>query len=165
MNILCCEGLTLSNPSFCRRLPQAEAVPFCTAGAWAKGVRVEKDGPGLWQVWKREIQQFKRVSPAMAAAIEEVYPSPGLLLQDQLKVSLRIWFPIPTGAAEGLLYASHCPYPTWYVQQLLLSLTVWEVCLQVGGLDSSEFYPLNLVCLDESSAMDPPCNNGIEHWR
>nr|XP_009678573.1 PREDICTED: probable crossover junction endonuclease EME2 isoform X2 [Struthio camelus australis] len=128
MNILCCEGLTLSNPSFCRRLPQAEAVPFCTAGAWAKGVRVEKDGPGLWQVWKREIQQFKRVSPAMAAAIEEVYPSPGLLLQDQLKVSLRIWFPIPTGAAEGLLYASHCPYPT-------------------------------------CSAMDPPCNNGIEHWR
>ncbi|NXW25166.1 EME2 endonuclease, partial [Circaetus pectoralis] len=60
---------------------QSQELPFCTAGAWASGVRVEKDGTGLWQVWKRQIQQFNRVSPATAAAIAEAYPSPSLLLQ------------------------------------------------------------------------------------
>lgn len=42
---------------------------------------MEKDGTGLWQVWKRQIQQFNRVSPATAAAIAEAYPSPSLLVQ------------------------------------------------------------------------------------
>ncbi|KFM00952.1 putative crossover junction endonuclease EME2, partial [Aptenodytes forsteri] len=64
-----------------RRQLESQELPFCTAGAWASGVRVEKDGTGLWQVWKRQIQQFNRVSPATAAAIAEAYPSPSLLLQ------------------------------------------------------------------------------------
>ncbi|KAF1575693.1 putative crossover junction endonuclease EME2, partial [Eudyptes moseleyi] len=64
-----------------KRQLESQELPFCTAGAWASGVRVEKDGTGLWQVWKRQIQQFNRVSPATAAAIAEAYPSPSLLLQ------------------------------------------------------------------------------------
>ncbi|XP_010157456.1 PREDICTED: probable crossover junction endonuclease EME2, partial [Eurypyga helias] len=64
-----------------RQLESQQELPFCPAGAWASGVRVEKDGTGLWQVWKRQIQQFNRVSPATAAAIAEAYPSPRLLLQ------------------------------------------------------------------------------------
>ncbi|KAM9292139.1 putative crossover junction endonuclease EME2 [Morus bassanus] len=64
-----------------RRQLESQELPFCTDGAWASGVRVEKDGTGLWQVWKRQIQQFNRVSSATAAAIAEAYPSPSLLLQ------------------------------------------------------------------------------------
>ncbi|XP_003210834.2 probable crossover junction endonuclease EME2 isoform X1 [Meleagris gallopavo] len=60
---------------------EMQELSFCTAGVSGKGLRVEKDGTGLWQVWKRQIQQFNRVSPATAAAIAEAYPSPGLLVQ------------------------------------------------------------------------------------
>ncbi|NXH78765.1 EME2 endonuclease, partial [Hydrobates tethys] len=64
-----------------KRQLESQELPFCAAGAWASGVRVQKDGTGLWQVWKRQIEQFNRVSPATAAAIAEAYPSPSLLLQ------------------------------------------------------------------------------------
>ncbi|KAM6078378.1 putative crossover junction endonuclease EME2 [Theristicus caerulescens] len=64
-----------------KRQLESQELPFCAAGAWASGVRVEKDGTGLRQVWKRQIQQFNRVSPATAAAIAEAYPSPSLLLR------------------------------------------------------------------------------------
>ncbi|XP_009461898.1 PREDICTED: probable crossover junction endonuclease EME2 [Nipponia nippon] len=64
-----------------KRQLESQELPFCAAGAWASGVRVQKDGTGLRQVWKRQIQQFNRVSPATAAAIAEAYPSPSLLLQ------------------------------------------------------------------------------------
>ena len=74
-------GLALSSLSFCRSQLEMQELSFCTAGVSGKGLRVEKDGTGLWQVWKRQIQQFNRVSPATAAAIAEAYPSPGLLVQ------------------------------------------------------------------------------------
>ncbi|RXM99687.1 putative crossover junction endonuclease EME2 [Acipenser ruthenus] len=64
-----------------RKQAQAEGLSFCADGSWAGGVRVEKDGAGLRQVWQRQLQQLNRVSPAMAAAIVSVYPSPQLLLQ------------------------------------------------------------------------------------
>ncbi|KAM6320052.1 putative crossover junction endonuclease EME2 [Podargus strigoides] len=70
-----------------KRQMESQELPFCTAGAWASGVRVQKDGTGLWQVWKRQIQQFNRVSPETAAAIAEAYPSPSLLLQAYEKCS------------------------------------------------------------------------------
>ncbi|XP_021267083.1 probable crossover junction endonuclease EME2 isoform X2 [Numida meleagris] len=60
---------------------EMQELSFCTAGVSGRGLRVEKDGTGLWQVWKRQIQQFNRVSPATAAAIAEAYPSPSLLVQ------------------------------------------------------------------------------------
>ncbi|NWQ86800.1 EME2 endonuclease, partial [Burhinus bistriatus] len=64
-----------------KRQLASQELPFCTAVAWASGVRVEKDSTGLWQVWKRQFQLFNRVSRATAAPIAEAYPSPSLLLQ------------------------------------------------------------------------------------
>ncbi|XP_071779019.1 structure-specific endonuclease subunit EME1 [Centroberyx gerrardi] len=48
---------------------------------WVGGQRVDRAGKGLLQVWKRQIQQFNRVSPDMASAILAAYPSPQLLKQ------------------------------------------------------------------------------------
>ncbi|KAM4524551.1 crossover junction endonuclease EME1 isoform 3-T4 [Odontesthes bonariensis] len=68
---------------------------FYLESEWAGGQRVDKAGKGLLQVWKRQIQQFNRVSPDMAAAILAAYPSPQLLKKaysqcrsDGAKVSL-----------------------------------------------------------------------------
>ncbi|XP_074867320.1 structure-specific endonuclease subunit EME2 [Carettochelys insculpta] len=60
---------------------EAQLFSFCADGGWSSNIHVEKDGTGLQQLWKRQIQQFNRVSPAVAAAIAEAYPSPRLLLQ------------------------------------------------------------------------------------
>lgn len=59
---------------------QAE-LPFCVDGSWASGVRVERDGSGLSQVWSSQIQQLNRISPAVASAVTAAYSSPQLLLQ------------------------------------------------------------------------------------
>ncbi|NXG49473.1 EME1 endonuclease, partial [Psilopogon haemacephalus] len=45
------------------------------------GVKVDRSGKGLLEVWKRQIQQFNRVSLEMAEAIVSAYPSPQLLTQ------------------------------------------------------------------------------------
>ncbi|CAI9569673.1 unnamed protein product [Staurois parvus] len=45
------------------------------------GVRVEKCGKGLLEVWKRQIQQFNRVSVEVASAVVAAYPSPQLLIK------------------------------------------------------------------------------------
>ncbi|XP_023122241.2 crossover junction endonuclease EME1 isoform X1 [Amphiprion ocellaris] len=52
---------------------------FYLESEWAGGQRVDKAGKGLLQVWKRQIQQFNRVSQDMAATILAAYPSPQLL--------------------------------------------------------------------------------------
>ncbi|KAK7123339.1 hypothetical protein R3I93_021683 [Phoxinus phoxinus] len=54
---------------------------FCMDGSWSAGVRVDRDGHGLAQVWTRQIQQLNRVSPAMAKAVTSAYSSPSLLLK------------------------------------------------------------------------------------
>ncbi|XP_051543384.1 probable crossover junction endonuclease EME2 isoform X2 [Myxocyprinus asiaticus] len=54
---------------------------FCMDGSWSGGVRVDRDGCGLAQVWTRQIQQLNRVSPAMAKAMTGTYRSPSILLQ------------------------------------------------------------------------------------
>nr|XP_054763605.1 crossover junction endonuclease EME1-like [Lytechinus pictus] len=46
---------------------------------WAGGVKVAKDGKGLLKVWRQQFQQFRNVSPEIAAAIVARYPSPQLL--------------------------------------------------------------------------------------
>uniref|UniRef100_A0A8B9DFD7 Essential meiotic structure-specific endonuclease subunit 2 n=1 Tax=Anser cygnoides TaxID=8845 RepID=A0A8B9DFD7_ANSCY len=63
--------------------------------------KLEKDGTGLWQVWEREIQQFNRVSPAMAAAIAEAYPSPSLLVQVTRMMRLLLPSDIPVRSDVG----------------------------------------------------------------
>lgn len=70
-------------PCLSRLLTERAELPFCVDGSWASGVRVERDGSGLIQVWSRQIQQLNRVSPAVASAVTAAYPSPQLLLQVQ----------------------------------------------------------------------------------
>ncbi|NXJ70320.1 EME1 endonuclease, partial [Rostratula benghalensis] len=55
--------------------------PFYLEKRWCSGVRVDPSGKGLLEVWKRQIQQFNRVSREMAEAIVAAYPSPQLLIQ------------------------------------------------------------------------------------
>ncbi|NXS91808.1 EME1 endonuclease, partial [Jacana jacana] len=54
---------------------------FYLENKWCRGVRVDRSGKGLLEVWKRQIQQFNRVSREMAEAIVSAYPSPQLLIQ------------------------------------------------------------------------------------
>ncbi|MED6238551.1 hypothetical protein ATANTOWER_024438 [Ataeniobius toweri] len=62
-----------------KREREQTAFSFYLESEWAGGQRVDKAGKGLLQVWKRQIQQFNRVSPDVAAAILAAYPSPQLL--------------------------------------------------------------------------------------
>ncbi|XP_041830449.1 crossover junction endonuclease EME1 isoform X2 [Melanotaenia boesemani] len=78
-----------------KREREKTGFSFYLETEWAGGQRVDKAGKGLLQVWKRQIQQFNRVSPDMAAAILAAYPSPQLLKKaysqcrsDSEKVSL-----------------------------------------------------------------------------
>lgn len=60
---------------------EAQSYSFCTsAGSW-RGWGPRGSISGLPLVWRRQIQQLNRVSPAMAATITEAYPSPQLLMQ------------------------------------------------------------------------------------
>lgn len=63
-------------------------MPFCVDGSWASGVRVERDGAGLGEVWSRQITQLNRVSSAVASTLTTAYPSPQILLQ--VGVDLRV---------------------------------------------------------------------------
>ncbi|NXC29052.1 EME1 endonuclease, partial [Xiphorhynchus elegans] len=60
---------------------------FYLEKGWCGGVKVDHSGKGLSKVWKRQIQQFNRVSPEMAEAIVSAYPSPQLLIQAYGKYS------------------------------------------------------------------------------
>lgn len=62
-----------------KREREKTGFSFHLESEWAGGQRVDRAGKGLLQVWKRQIQQFNRVSPDMAAAILAAYPSPQLL--------------------------------------------------------------------------------------
>ncbi|XP_053493768.1 crossover junction endonuclease EME1-like [Ictalurus furcatus] len=77
---VCAVTKALSKRPF-RTLQDNPDLGFCVDGLWAGGVRVERSGRGLAQVWTRQIQQLNRVSVAMAAAVTTAYPSPQLLLQ------------------------------------------------------------------------------------
>ncbi|KAJ1129945.1 hypothetical protein NDU88_008305 [Pleurodeles waltl] len=54
---------------------------FYLENDWAGGVRVDRFGKGLLQVWKRQLQQFNRVSVEISNALVAAYPSPQLLVQ------------------------------------------------------------------------------------
>ncbi|XP_044513248.1 probable crossover junction endonuclease EME2 [Gracilinanus agilis] len=60
---------------------ETQAFSFCTSGRWAGGESVAQDGKGLREAWRRQIQQFNRVSPSMADAVITAFPSPNLLRQ------------------------------------------------------------------------------------
>ncbi|KAM4525749.1 essential meiotic structure-specific endonuclease subunit 2 isoform 2-T2 [Fundulus diaphanus] len=77
---VCAVTKALSKRPF-KLLTERSELPFCVDGSWASGARVERDGSGLRDVWSRQIQQLNRVSPAVASAVTESFPSPRLLLQ------------------------------------------------------------------------------------
>ncbi|CAJ1080906.1 probable crossover junction endonuclease EME2 isoform X2 [Xyrichtys novacula] len=77
---VCAVTKALSKRPF-KLLTEQVELPFCVDGSWASGVRVERDGSGLVQVWSKQIQQLNRVSPAVASTVTAAYPSPQLLLQ------------------------------------------------------------------------------------
>ncbi|XP_070783671.1 probable crossover junction endonuclease EME2 [Enoplosus armatus] len=77
---VCAVTKALSKRPF-KLLTERAELPFCVDGSWASGVRAERDGSGLIQVWSKQIQQLNRVSPAVASTVTAAYPSPQLLLQ------------------------------------------------------------------------------------
>ncbi|NXC20799.1 EME1 endonuclease, partial [Corythaeola cristata] len=64
-----------------KRARENTEFPFYLEKGWCGGVKVDHSGKGLSEVWKRQIQQFNRVSLEMAEAIVSAYPSPQLLTQ------------------------------------------------------------------------------------
>lgn len=72
-------------PSIVRRRQQEQTgFSFYLENKWCRGVKVDPSGKGLFEVWKRQIQQFNRVSLEMAEAVVSAYPSPQLLDQVRL---------------------------------------------------------------------------------
>ncbi|XP_039596039.1 crossover junction endonuclease EME1 [Polypterus senegalus] len=71
---------------FKRQRDQA-SFNFYLDGEWAGGCKVDRNGRGLLQVWKRQIQQFNRVSPEIASAILAAFPSPQSLVKAYRKCS------------------------------------------------------------------------------
>ncbi|XP_072208242.1 crossover junction endonuclease EME1 [Excalfactoria chinensis] len=64
-----------------KREQQNTGFSFYLENKWCRGVKVDHSGKGLLEVWKRQIQQFNRVSEEMAEAVVSAYPSPQLLVQ------------------------------------------------------------------------------------
>ncbi|KAM8961786.1 structure-specific endonuclease subunit EME2 [Pelodytes ibericus] len=77
---VCATTKSLAQRPF-RKHWDSETFSFCTsAGTW-KGWGSRGTLTGLPLSWKRQIQQFNRVSAAMAGAVTEAYPSPQLLMK------------------------------------------------------------------------------------
>uniref|UniRef100_A0A8B9CDC7 Essential meiotic structure-specific endonuclease 1 n=1 Tax=Anser brachyrhynchus TaxID=132585 RepID=A0A8B9CDC7_9AVES len=64
-----------------KREQEKTGFSFYLENKWCRGVKVDPSGKGLFEVWKRQIQQFNRVSLEMAEAVVSAYPSPQLLDQ------------------------------------------------------------------------------------
>lgn len=89
-----------------KQLRDSQAFSFCTAGHWASGQQVTRDGSGLRGVWWRQIRQFNRVSPAVADTVVTAFPSPRLLQQALLDCSteqerLSLLADLPVKAHKG----------------------------------------------------------------
>uniref|UniRef100_A0A8D0H092 Essential meiotic structure-specific endonuclease 1 n=1 Tax=Sphenodon punctatus TaxID=8508 RepID=A0A8D0H092_SPHPU len=70
-----------------KREREKKGFSFYLESEWCRGAKVDRSGKGLAQVWKRQIQQFNRVSLEMAGAVVSKYPSPLLLAQAYRKGS------------------------------------------------------------------------------
>ncbi|KAL2766630.1 putative crossover junction endonuclease EME2 [Daubentonia madagascariensis] len=87
-----------------KQYQESWAFSFCTAGRWAVGKPVTRDGAGLQRAWWRQIRQFNRVSPAVADAVVAAFPSPRLLQQaldacstEQERMGLLADLPVKAG--------------------------------------------------------------------
>ncbi|XP_017667284.1 PREDICTED: crossover junction endonuclease EME1 isoform X2 [Lepidothrix coronata] len=106
---------------------------------WCGGVKVDHSGKGLLKVWNRQIQQFNRVSPAMAEAIVSAYPSPQLLIQaygkcssDQERENMLANIPVHRG--EGVTATSRRIGPE-LSRRIYLQMTSHnpDLCLDLTG--------------------------------
>lgn len=73
-----------------RREREKTGFSFYLEKGSCRGVKVDRSGKGLLEVWKRQIQQFNRVSREMAEAIVSAYPSPLLLTQVRMPQEYRV---------------------------------------------------------------------------
>ncbi|XP_028990277.1 crossover junction endonuclease EME1 isoform X2 [Betta splendens] len=103
---------------------------FYLESEWAGGQRVDKAGKGLLQVWKRQIQQFNKVSSDMASAIVAAYPSPhrlkkaySLCKTDGDKISLLSDLLIRRG--EGVTSTTRRVGPE-LSKRLLIMMNSWD---------------------------------------
>ncbi|XP_053850565.1 crossover junction endonuclease EME1 isoform X2 [Vidua macroura] len=94
-----------------KRERENTGFPFYLEKDCCRGVKVDSSGKGLLKVWKRQIQQFNRVSSEMAEAIVSAYPSPQLLIQayercssDQERENMLANIPVHRG--EGVTATS-----------------------------------------------------------
>ncbi|XP_041888395.1 crossover junction endonuclease EME1 [Corvus kubaryi] len=103
------------------------------------GVKVDPSGKGLLKVWKRQIQQFNRVSSEMAEAIVSAYPSPQLLIQayercssDQERENMLANIPVHRG--EGVTATSRRIGPE-LSRRIYLQMTSHDpdLCLDFTG--------------------------------
>ncbi|KAK2097301.1 hypothetical protein P7K49_022752 [Saguinus oedipus] len=90
-----------------KQYQESQAFSFCTAGRWAAGEPVARDGTGLQGAWWRQIRQFSRVSPAVADAVVTAFPSPRLLQQvgPSLLAALQVEAPSPGKSSHAFV----CP--------------------------------------------------------
>ncbi|XP_072793008.1 crossover junction endonuclease EME1 isoform X2 [Taeniopygia guttata] len=104
-----------------------------------RGVKVDSSGKGLLKVWKRQIQQFNRVSSEMAEAIVSAYPSPQLLIQaygrcssDQERENMLANIPVHRG--EGVTATSRRIGPE-LSRRIYLQMTSHDpdLCLDFTG--------------------------------
>lgn len=113
-----CSPSSVWCPHF-RQFRDSQAFSFCTAGHWASGQQVTRDGSGLRGVWWRQIRQFNRVSPAVADAVVTAFPSPRLLQQVSPPKSLlpgpglkvHLLTPVPALGSAGLQHRAGTPEP------------------------------------------------------
>ncbi|NXL96597.1 EME1 endonuclease, partial [Tyrannus savana] len=106
---------------------------------WCGGVKVDHSGKGLLKVWTRQIEQFNRVSPAMAEAIVSAYPSPQLLIQAYRKCSSdqereNMLANIPVHRGEGVTATSRRIGPE-LSRRIYLQMTSHnpDLCLDFTG--------------------------------
>ncbi|XP_066421762.1 crossover junction endonuclease EME1 isoform X2 [Molothrus aeneus] len=104
-----------------------------------RGVKVDPSGKGLLKVWKRQIQQFNRVSSEMAEAIVSAYPSPQLLIQAYEKCSSdqereNMLANIPVHRGEGVTATSRRIGPE-LSRRIYLQMTSHDpdLCLDFTG--------------------------------
>lgn len=87
-----------TNYCYFRREKNQSAFAFYAEGESQGSVKVTKDGKGFLRVWRQQLQQFRNVSPQIAAAIYSAYPSPRQLLEViviKLKQSFEIFLGPP----------------------------------------------------------------------
>ncbi|NXL94816.1 EME1 endonuclease, partial [Alectura lathami] len=94
-----------------KREQEKTGFSFYLEDKWCRGAKVDHSGKGLLEVWKRQIQQFSRVSLEMAEAVVSAYPSPQLLVQaysrcssEQERVNMLAAIPVCRGVGVTATY-------------------------------------------------------------